>query len=112
MPKMPKARLINGYAGQERPPLKRRTIPANVIAVGHEQRLVNMRPRNQLERALYWRWWKWHVVRKMAHIKRAQQKARMRFVLTSGPSAYCPRCQHDVPLIDDGETCAVCKLVL
>lgn len=25
---------------------------------------------------------------------------------------FCPRCGHNVPLIDDGETCAVCKLVL
>ena len=25
---------------------------------------------------------------------------------------YCPRCNHDVPLTDDGESCAFCKLVL
>lgn len=28
------------------------------------------------------------------------------------PDGYCPRCERIVPLIDDGETCAVCKLVL
>jgi len=28
------------------------------------------------------------------------------------PDGYCPRCERIVPLIDNGETCAVCKLVL
>lgn len=28
------------------------------------------------------------------------------------PDAYCPRCERFGPTIDDGETCARCKLVL
>jgi hypothetical protein len=31
---------------------------------------------------------------------------------TSDQRAYCPRCEQVVTTIDDGETCAQCKLVL
>lgn len=30
----------------------------------------------------------------------------------AGDQAYCPRCEMMVATIDDGETCAECKLVL